>query len=100
MENELVSWLNAEMENRGWTMRELARRSGMSHTAIAAVVNRQRQPTFEFCEKIARGLGEPPERIFRLAGLLPRRKTADEVTEQVLHFLDQMTPENSGIICV
>jgi len=93
MENKLVPWINEELESRGWTMRELARRSGVSHAAISLVLSEQQRPTFEFCEKIARGLGEPPEKIFRIAGLLPRLTNDQEVAEQVLHYLEQMPPE-------
>ena len=61
-------------------MRELARRSGMSHTAVAVVINGQRDPTWEFCAKIADALKMPKTELFRMAGLMEPipEDTADE----------------------
>ena len=54
-------------------MRQLAKRSGMSHVAIGDVINRQRRPTFEWCDKVSKAMGVPPVQLFRMAGLLAPR---------------------------
>lgn len=65
----MATWLNKEIESRGWSQRELARRSGISHTTISQVIAEVRQPTWDFCASIARALGEPIDNVFVLAGL-------------------------------
>lgn len=67
----MVFWLTEELENRGWSIRELARRASTSHTTISQVLSLQREPTWEFCAQIAGALEIPPETVFRKAGLLP-----------------------------
>lgn len=70
MDTNLSTWLANELKTRGWSIRELARRANISHTTIADVLSGQRAPTWDFCATIARTLGEQPENILRLAGLL------------------------------
>jgi transcriptional regulator with XRE-family HTH domain len=70
---DFVNWLNEELGKRDWSIRELARRSGISHASISQVLNRHRYPGSDFCLAIARGLQLPPEEVFRRAGILPPR---------------------------
>ena len=71
MSENLITWLASELKTRGWSHRELARRAGLSQTAVSTVLSSQRQPGWEFCSAVARALGEVPERVLRRAGLLP-----------------------------
>jgi len=69
--NGFVKWLNREMEARGWSQSELARRASVSRPTVSNVLMCKQTPSFEFCASVATALGEPPERLLRLAGLLP-----------------------------
>jgi transcriptional regulator with XRE-family HTH domain len=69
MSDNLVSWLIKELEERGWSHRELARRAGLSQTTVSQVISQQRKPTWDFCAVVAKALGEPVDRVFVLAGL-------------------------------
>ena len=60
MKNELVPWLSTQLKGRAWSQRELARRAGLSGTAVSTVLSRQRNPGWDFCLAIAEPLGEPP----------------------------------------
>ena len=71
MGNKLIDYINQELKDRAWSIRRLARESGVSQTQISNVLSEQRSITFEFCKDIAIALGESPDRLFRLAGLLP-----------------------------
>lgn len=71
MTEDIVTWLGGELKTRGWSHRELARRAGLSQTAVSTVLSGQRQPGWDFCVAIAEALGESPEQLFRRAGLLP-----------------------------
>ena len=48
------------------------------------------QAGFEFCRRVARAFGEPPEKVLRIAGLLPARELDEEQLELLLHCFDQM----------
>ena len=66
-----TSWLSARLDDEGWTMRELARRAGISHATVSHVLGGQQRPTTGFCTAIARPLGLPVDELLALAGLRP-----------------------------
>ncbi len=71
MENDLASWLDNELEERGWSIREMARRAGVSHTAIASALNRKGRPSTDLCVAIADTLGVSAIEVVQRAGILP-----------------------------
>ena len=91
--SELVEWLKRRVRREGWSYNELARRAGLSSGGISIVMTRRQNAGVEFCLGVARALNEPPEKIFRLAGLLPRREDPDERIDEILFYFDQMTPQ-------
>ena len=90
--SEFVDWLTTELRDEGWSYNELARRAGLSSGGVSLVMTQRQRPGLEFCRGVARALDEAPERVLRLAGLLPRRSEKDESIEQILFYYDQMTP--------
>ena len=67
----------------------------MSHTHITNVLSGSRSVTFDFCASLAQTLGEPPEKIFRLAGLLPPLPAADDPTiEEISQLVRNISPES------
>lgn len=78
--DEFVRWLNLEVERRGWSFRELARRAGLSSGMISKVTTQQVMPSWEFCYKISQAFKLNPVVTFRLAGLMPpgRPKVSEE----------------------
>lgn len=85
----LGDWLADELARRGWSHNELARRAGISQPNVSAIVKGQ-TPGCDFCIKIASALGEAPEKILRLAGVLPT--LADDPTLAELQDLVQNLP--------
>lgn len=71
MDTDFSTWLTSKLNERGWTYSELARRSGLTGAAVSAVVTGKRNPGSKLCLGIARALGESPNTVFRLAGLMP-----------------------------
>ena len=71
MANDFVTWLTNEMETRGWSNSELARRAGLVPSAVSQVITGSRRPGPDFCRSVAQALVLPPETVFRMAGLLP-----------------------------
>lgn len=86
-EIEFTEWIEDEMTKRGWTIRETARRAGLTHAAISNVLNDQRNPGWNFCVGIARAFGKPPEDVMRRAGLLPRLPAPKEHGEGTIQKL-------------
>jgi transcriptional regulator with XRE-family HTH domain len=91
--SELVDWLRKRVRREGWSYNELARRAGLSSGGISIVMTQRQNAGVEFCLGVARALNEPPEKIFRLAGLLPRRSGTDEKIDEIVFYFDQMTPQ-------
>jgi transcriptional regulator with XRE-family HTH domain len=78
MESDLSEWILAEIDKRGWSLRQLARRAELSHSVVASVANGTSNAGLEVCMGLARAMHTPLEEIFRLAGILPPRRTISE----------------------
>lgn len=71
MNNNLAAWLNTEVARRGWSLRQLARRAGVSHTTIVKMANGIGQPEVKTCQLVAKALAVPEDELLRMAGILP-----------------------------
>lgn len=85
-------WLNAEVEERGWSFRELSRRAGVSQSAISLVLSGE-PPGPKSCRGIARALNLPVEEVFRRAGILPPSTEKTPSLRELDHLFTQLTPE-------
>ena len=73
----LGNWLRGQREKRGWSQSELARRAGISATAINLLEsNRRRQPQADTAHKLAQVFGITPDELYRAA----YAETAPDVT--------------------
>jgi transcriptional regulator with XRE-family HTH domain len=77
MSEELRAWLSKELERRRWSQGELARQAGISRSFVSMVLSGDTSPSINFCHKVAQALGEAPEKVLRLAGILPSATTSD-----------------------
>jgi transcriptional regulator with XRE-family HTH domain len=84
---EFAEWLEKRLERKGWTLRELAQRAGLTHAAISNVLNGQRNPGLKFCLGIADALDEPPELVMRRAGLLPELPAPEGISAHTFNEL-------------
>ena len=88
--NDLVPWLVKTLDERGWSQRELARRSNVSSTTVSEVVSYRRIPTWEFCATIAQALNVPPVEVFALAGLMHAPPSPVEGEEEFVSLLRRL----------
>lgn len=86
--NEYVS---GEIKKRGWSMREVSRRAGLSHTTVTEVLNDNREPSWEFCAAIAKPLEVSPVRLFRMAGLLPDGDNEEMTLDELIQIMNRLT---------
>jgi transcriptional regulator with XRE-family HTH domain len=93
---DFVAWLNKELKDRGWSNSELARRAGVVPSTVSMVLSGKNEPTWEFCAATAAALDEPPEKVFRLVGLLPPLPgpERDVVIQQLVDSVKNLTPDD------
>jgi len=101
MTTRFTTWLVEQMEEQDLSMRETARRGGISHTWIANVVAERAEPTADFCLGIARALGKPPTLVLRVAGLIPPAPDAENLTlTEAIRLFDQLPEEDQDRVLI
>jgi len=68
---EISEWLDQQIQERGWSSSELARRAGISQSSVSNVLTGKQIPGLEFCKGVARALGMRTEELLQRAGHLP-----------------------------
>lgn len=95
MGDKLADWITGQLEEKGWSQSELAKRSGASRPLVSQVLSGEMSPSADFCIKVAQALDEAPEKLLRLAGILPSAPASeDDATLQELTDLARnLSPE-------
>jgi len=89
-----TKWLLEELNKRGWSRSEAARRGGVSASMFDKVINGHAKPGVDFCRGIARAFKEPPEFVFRKAGLLPNVPDDDATMRELVDLVCHLSPED------
>jgi transcriptional regulator with XRE-family HTH domain len=89
----LIEYLENELVRRSWRPADLARAAGVPDATISHILNGSRRAGPEVCSALARALDEPPERVFRLAGLLPPLPPPVEEEREAVRILRDLTPD-------
>ena len=87
MDNDFVAWLTQELDLRGWTNTELARRAGVAASTVSTIISGLKNPGVDFCVGAARALSIQPEIVMRRASLLPSLPPAIEEEHEVTAIL-------------
>ena len=90
-------WLNQELEVRGWSRSEAARRGGVSASMFDKVINGQAKPGINFCRGVAKAFNLPVIEVFRQAGI----ENPDgplSMTDEVKELFSQLSIENQAHI--
>ncbi len=95
--NDFFTWLNNQLEHRGWTYADLSRASGLSRSAISLTIGGRNSVTWEFCYALAKAFGIPAENVFREAGLLPPAPR-DEDMKRLSDQAKYLTPANLDLL--
>lgn len=95
MSDELRAWLSQEIEQRHWSHRELARQSGLSNSLVSKTLSGKMNVSITFCYKVAHALGESPEKLLRLAGILPPSPASeDDTLQELIELARSLPPED------
>lgn len=92
MSDGLTTWLNQELEQRGWSQAELARRADVSRPLVTRTLSGDMPASADFCIKVAQALGEAPEKILRLAGILPASADDDPTLAELQDIVKNLPP--------
>ena len=94
-----ADWLIGELDRRLWNNSDLARAASVEPGTISRIISGTRKPGPDVCLSIARAFREPPEKIFRLAGLLPSLPPPVEPEHEALGILRQLpVPDRNNAI--
>lgn len=91
MDTDFDAWLIRELNERGWSNSELARRAGVVPSTVSMILSGQKRPGLEFCVGVARALRMPPEVVLRRAGLLPSLPDPVEEEQEAVGILRGLT---------
>lgn len=83
-------WLLEHLENKRWSMRELARRCDVSESTVSRIVSGKRNPSPDLCRRMAQVLELPPETVFRAASHLPHVDDRSPKEEEALHLFRRL----------
>ena len=92
-EMDFSEWLVKELERRGWSRSEAARRGNISPSMFDKVINGYAKPGIKFLDGIAQAFEMSPTMIYRKAGLLPEVGGEKITFHDWEHMLQQLTPE-------
>lgn len=96
---KFTDWLDLELDNRGWTRAELARRANVNQSTISMVYSGQREVGPDLAKSIARALHLPAEAVFREAGLLPPASDKDDpVVRELEYLVGQLSEDKKQIV--
>jgi transcriptional regulator with XRE-family HTH domain len=89
----LIRWINQQLNDQNLSIRKLAERMGMSNSHISQILSGRAEPGIKFYLKVAEAFNERPEKIFRLAGILPATGDEDEATiAEIATMLQDLPP--------
>jgi DNA-binding XRE family transcriptional regulator len=98
MRGGIATWFKMQIEDRGWSLRETARRLDVSHTTIVNLVNGRSKPSVELCKRIAHIFSSSHLEVMRLAGLLDPAPPDTVRLEEVKQLFTELTGEEQDIV--
>ena len=91
------NWMQSQINDRGWTQRELSRRSGVSQAQISNFINGSRKPTADACQRLAQALEHPLDTVLREAGILTSSGEDDPTIAETVELMRNMPPNKKRL---
>ena len=93
MSTKLGKWLRQTRESKHLSQRDLAKLAGVSQSSIQSIEARDHVPKAIVLVAVAKALGESPEKVLRLASVLPRSPDTRDPYFETLEILWELTPD-------
>ena len=93
MTTKLGEWVRKTRENKRLSQRDLAKLAGVSQSSIQSIEARDHVPKAIVLVALAKALGESPEKVLRLADVLPRSSGNRDPYFETLEILWELTPD-------
>lgn len=90
MEEDLIHFIEIELENRKWTWYDLGREANLSTGTVYNIRSGTRGVGKQSLQKIARALKVPVEKLYRLGGLLPDIPESSDMDQEILYLIRLM----------
>jgi len=87
-----IDWLHAELDKRGWSYREAARKAGLSHGSLSQVVN-GRRPGLTVCLALSKTFDYPLGQVLWLAGYIEQPQNRDPLIDELVHVAHPLSPK-------
>lgn len=102
-EADFSTWLQDQLNERGWDQADLVRRSGVSQSQVSRIMTGMRKPGPEVSRAIARALHITSDEVFRVAGILPPKNvnlTTDDqrALDELIDKIIMLSPENQRLV--
>jgi transcriptional regulator with XRE-family HTH domain len=85
-------WVLEEIEQRGWSQADLARRCKSPNATISHILDGSRNIGFDMANSLSHAFKMPLETVYRKSGLLPNIGMIDPEEEKIKYILSQMSP--------
>jgi transcriptional regulator with XRE-family HTH domain len=92
MEKQFGAWLSDEIQKRGISQIQLARKAEITPAQISRLISGSRGAGEKTLNAIAKGLDLPPEIVFRAAGFLPPKKKSSSDFDELVFLIEQLSP--------
>ena len=89
---EFLDWFRAEIEQRGWSLRETAKHADLLPSTLSDLLTIGEQPSLETCKGLATAFDVSAIFVLELAGQLPRGDKPIEFDEW-MGLLEGVPPE-------
>ena len=90
------TWLQEELDQRGWIQADLAAASNMSPSLISKIMRGDRGLGFDSATAIARALRIPTETLLRNAGIIQKLTDIDPDEREFLYLYHQLDPDDQA----
>lgn len=100
MSDNLSAWLNKKLEEYGWSIRELSRRGGISHSHAARIVNGEAIPSAEVCRKLAKAFNISETEMLKAAGYITEKpgETDNFTLREIWSYLKTMNHDQLKVV--
>lgn len=93
--DDFISWINEELNYRGWSQNELARRMGITASAVSKTMLGKSSVTRDFCAALATAFGMDEDDVLIKAG---KRTTKPGLSEIQKIYNELPAEERKGIL--